>query len=291
MNTSPNNQATITIALLTRNGGELLKRLLDAVRNQKTSREIEYIAIDSGSTDDTTKKLTEAGFQIVSISSDAFNFGSSRDQLYGLASHEYVVNLSQDAIPSHDQWLENLVAPLDDHENVAVSCGRSIPDEERAFAQFPWEKNGYFYFTKEMQRFAKKHGKGVSFANSAVRREVWEKIRFQPIVLAEDFQFQVELQKAGWETSFPENAAVLHHHDYSLEELKHRCADEGEAMRLLGCPYSFGDCLSDWLHYRKNIQWLREIKYHRLNSKAAWLFPLLRPWAVYRGNRKAVRNL
>jgi rhamnosyltransferase len=290
MNAAQDNQATITIALLTLNGGELLKRLLDAVQIQRTSRAIEYIAIDSGSTDDTLKNLEDAGFKTTSISANTFNFGSTRDQLYSLATHDYVINLSQDAVPAHNEWLENLVAPLDENNKVAVSSGRSIPDEQRAYPQFPWEKNGYFYFTREMQRFVQKHGKGVSFSNSAVRRNVWEGVRFQPIVLSEDFQFQIELGKGGWETAFPDEAEVLHHHDYTVEKLKQRCRDEGEAMRVLGSPYSFGDCMADWLHYRKNKQWLREIKYRRLNSKAAWLFPLLRPWAVYQGSRRAVRK-
>jgi rhamnosyltransferase len=290
MDASQTDQPTITIALLTKNGGELLTRLLDAVLIQKTTRPTEYIAIDSGSTDDTLKQLNDAGFNVTSIPPEDFNFGRTRDRLYSLATHDYVINLSQDAIPAHEQWLENLVASLDENDKVAVSSGRSIPDEQRSYLQFPWEKNGYFYFTREMQQFLQKNGPGVSFSNSAVRRSVWETIRFQPIILAEDFQFQIALQQAGWLTAFPSGAEVLHHHDYTPEKLEQRCRDEGEAMHQLGCPYSLSDCILDWVHYRKNVQWLREIKYHRLNSKAAWLFPILRPWAVYRGSRNAVRN-
>jgi len=290
MKVASDTQSTVTIALLTFNGGELLKRLVDAVRTQETSRTLQFIAVDSGSTDKTRDVLGDAGFSVTTIPSESFNFGSTRDHLYTLATNDYVVNLSQDAIPAHDGWLENLITPLDGNEKMAASCGRSVPDEQRHYSQFPWEKNGYFYFTREMQRFSSTHGKGLSFSNSAVRRSVWEDLRFQPIVLSEDFQFQIALQKEGWSIAFPHDAQVLHHHDYNVDALTRRCKDEGAALRALGCPYSFNDCLSDWLHYRKNLQWLREIKYRRLHSRAAWLFPVLRPWAVYQGSKSAVRK-
>ena len=145
--------ASVSVALLTKNGGDLLKRLLDALRNQSTDRRIEYVAIDSGSTDGTVQELENAGFHVQSIPAAEFNFGSTRQRVFELTSNRYIVNVSQDAIPAHDRWLEHLVAPLDKNQNIAVSTGRSVPDDQRTFSQFPWERNGYFYFTKEMRLF------------------------------------------------------------------------------------------------------------------------------------------
>lgn len=279
----------ISIALLTRNAGPMLGRIFHAIASQRTGRRVEVVAVDSGSTDGTVQRLESAGARVIRVAPESFNFGTTRDAVYEHARGAIVVNLSQDAIPAHELWLEHLLAPLNDPE-VAVSCGRSVPDAERDAPQFPWERNGHFYFTREMRRFARRHGRGISFANSAVRRSVWERNRFEPQILGEDFQFQVKLNGEGFRCAFPEGAEVFHHHDYSTASLYRRCRDEGVALRALGCAYTELDLVIDLVSARKYVQWLREIRYGRLHSTAAVLFPWLRPVAVYAGSRFGARG-
>jgi rhamnosyltransferase len=274
----------VSIALLTKDAGALLERLLEAIERQETGRTVEVLAIDSGSRDNTVATLERHGVDVESIPPEEFNFGSTRDQIYQRARGSIVVNLSQDAIPAHARWLENLIEPLSD-EGTAVSCGASIPDEERAYPQFPWERNGYLYFTREIKKFVRVHGKGVSFANSAVKRSVWEELRFDPIPLGEDFQFQTKLNARGLNAAFPKDASVLHHHNYELRSLYARCRNEGLALRMLGATYNEWDLLCDLAGPRKYIQWLRELRRGSLNNSAALLFPVLRPLAVYAGSR------
>lgn len=275
----------VTIALLTYNGGYLLQRLLEGVRDQQCDYLVNVIAVDSGSTDGTVAMLSKHGVTVIEIPHGDFDFGATRDLAYQKATGEFVVNLSQDAVPKDETWLENLVAPLIEDEKVAVSCGASVPDSERKFRQFPWEKNGYFYFTREMRKFRQRYGKGISFANSAVRRSVWEAVRFEPIPLGEDFQFQIKLSTGDWERAYPEGAEVLHHHDYDLRSLYARCRNEGLALRMMGCGYSEADLVSDVLSPRKYMQWLRELRRGSLKTGADFLFPIVRPWAVYVGSR------
>lgn len=273
----------ISIALLTYNGGELLARALKAIADQQTEMSVELVAVDSGSSDDTVALLKEHGAKVIEIPNEDFNFGATRDLVYSHCSGEFVVNLSQDAIPASTDWLEKLIAPLLEDAQCAVSCGPSSPDPDRGFRQFPWEKNGYFYFTREMATFRARYGKGVSFANSAVRRSVWEELRFDPIVLGEDFQFQIKLDATNWTRAYPDDASVLHHHDYDLKKLYARCRDEGAALKQLGCGYTLSDLLFDLLSPKKNIQGLREVKRGSLNTPADWLFLILRPVAVFLG--------
>lgn len=274
----------VTIAILTRNGGSLLPRLLDAVFAQHTARRVEVLAVDSGSHDGTLDILRRYPLRLQEIPQKDFNWGRTRDLAYEQAAAPVVVNLSQDAIPMQRDWLENLLRPLNDAE-VAVSCGSSVPDPERSFGQFPWERNGYFYFTREIRRFVEKYGRGLSFANSAVRRTVWEQLRFDEQPTGEDFQFQKKLHGAGLRIAFPDDAPVLHHHNYTLAGLWRRCRNEGYALQLLGCPYSECDLLFDLAGPRQYVQWLREIKYGRLHRAADVLFPWIRPLAVYMGSR------
>ena len=274
----------ITIAILTKDGGDILVRALDAIASQRTSLRVELLAVDSGSSDGTLDRLRDAGAQVLQIPPEDFNFGGTRDFAYDHAQGDIVVNLSQDAVPASEYWLESLIAPLNDPE-VAIACGRSVPDSERDGSQFAWERNGYFYFTREMRRFARRHGRGVSFANSAVRRSVWEEFRFRPQVLGEDFQFQMNCTEAGYRVRFPDGAEVLHHHQYDVRSLCRRCRAEGAALREMGCGYSELDVALDLLNPRTLMQWARELRYGRLDGAASALFPVLRPVSVYIGSR------
>lgn len=274
----------VTVAVLTHNAGPILERLLEAVFGQETDRRLEFLAVDSGSTDDTLESLRRFPARVVSIELEPFHFGRARDRAFEEARGEIVVSLSQDAVPAHARWLENLLRPLED-PGVAASCGRSIPDPVRKEPQFPWERNGLFYFTREMGRFAARYGRGLSNANSAIRHEIWARLRFGDVPIGEDFCFQTRLDDTGLRIAFTEDAPVFHHHHYTLHSLFMRCRNEGIGLRELGCPYSERDLVWDLASLRKYVVWLRELLGGRLTTAAALAFPVLRPVAVYLGSR------
>jgi len=276
----------ITICIPCRNGGEILRRALAGVFAQETSRTFEVIALDSGSTDGTLEALAAHPVRVIAIEQAHFDWGRVRERLFEEARGGIVVNLSQDAIPAEHDWLERLIAPLLEGD-AGVSCGSSIPDPERHFPQFQWEKNGYYYFTREIGKFTAKYGRGLSFANTAVRRDVWESLRVDPQATGEDFGFQIKLHRAGVKIAFPSDAPVLHHHYYTLKGVYRRCRNEGLALREMGCAYTEADLAADLVSPRKYMQWLREVKRGSLRSGAEWLYPALRPVAVYMGSRFA----
>lgn len=278
----------VSIGIPVRDGGVLLKRLLQQVFAQQTELTYEVYALDSGSTDGTLRLYDKFPIRVIEISRETFNWGVVRERLFQEARGKVVVNLSQDAVPAQADWLDKLVAPLRE-PGVGVVCGHSIPDPDRGFRQFAWERNGHFYFTREMKRFAAVHGRGLSFANTAVRRSVWEKLHIAPQATGEDFGFQIRLRKAGVKIEFTRDAPVLHHHNYSLRGVYRRCRNEGLALREMDVPYSEWDLLCDWANPAPCIQLAREIRHGRLHAPAEFLYPFLRPLAVYHGSRFARR--
>ncbi len=283
---SDETQCDITIGIPCRDAGPSFRRLLERVFAQETDRRIEVLALDSGSTDGTLEMLAEHPVRVIGIPRAQFDWGRLRERLFEEARGGIVVNLSQDAVPAETSWLENLVRPLLDTD-AGVSCGSSIPDPERSFRQFQWERNGYYYFTREIKRFVARYGRGLSFANTAVRRTVWEELHIDPQATGEDFGFQIKLHAAQVPIAFPQDAPVLHHHNYSLKGVYRRCRNEGLALREMGCAYSEADLLYDLLSPRKYVQWLREARRGGLRNAAEWVYPVLRPAAVYAGSRFA----
>ncbi len=278
----------ISVVIPTRNAGAHLPRLLDAVFGQATDKAFEVIALDSGSTDGTLDSLGNYPVRLIEIEQSSFDWGRLRERVFEESRGEVVVNVSQDAIPAADDWLDNLVRPLED-DQVGASCGSSIPDPDRDFPQFQWEKNGYYYFTREIKKFVRLYGKGLSFGNAAVPRKVWEKLHIEPQATGEDFQFQMKLYAAGYRIVFPSDAPALHHHNYTLPAVFKRSRNEGFALRQMGVKYNELDLVTDLLGPRKYVQWLRELKHGTLESPAEWLYPFMRPFAVYWGSRFARR--
>lgn len=100
--------------------------------------------LDSGSTYGSLDVI--GAHPVVKIAQEHFDWGRMRERLFEEARGAMVVNLSQDAVPARCDWLSgssrHCRIPA-----VGVSCGSSIPDPEWPFAQFQWERNGYYYFT------------------------------------------------------------------------------------------------------------------------------------------------
>jgi len=286
MHTDPTDTPAITVGIPCRNGGVLLRRALEMVFAQEIDQPFEVIAFDSGSTDGSLAVLAEHPVRVLHIEQATFDWGRLRERMFQESHGAIMVSLSQDAVPAGCDWLARLVAPLDDPA-VGVSCGSSIPDPDRDFPQFQWEKNGYYYFTREIAKFTARYGKGLSFANTAVRRTVWESLRIEPQATGEDFGFQMKLHGAGIPIVFPADAPVLHHHNYTVKGVYRRCRNEGLALREMGCPYGEADLLADMASPRKYVQWLREARRGTLRNGAEWLYPVLRPVAVYMGSRFA----
>ena len=116
----------ISIVIPTLNAGPLFERTLQAIRAQKTSRRVEILAVDSGSTDGTIDRLRQANANVVSIDPRDFNHGETRNAGLDRATGSLAVLLVQDAVPASDDWLEALTVPLSD-EGVAGSFGRQQP--------------------------------------------------------------------------------------------------------------------------------------------------------------------
>ncbi|MBX7256852.1 MAG: glycosyltransferase [Candidatus Hydrogenedentes bacterium] len=283
---SDNTAPDVSVTLLTRNAGPLLERVLRAIREQKTDLRVEIVAVDSGSTDKTREILAQYGARVSVIPPESFNFGLTRDLVFEQSSAPIVISLSQDAVPAHAQWLEHLVAPLAEN-NVAVSCGRSLPDEARQEPQFIWERNGRFYFTREMRTFFQRYGRGLSNSNAAYMRSVWSRLRFGEQSIGEDFRMQTKLHAENLAIAFPDDAPVLHHHNYTLKTLFARCRNEGRGLCQLGCPYSAAAMMLDIANTTTMATWCRELLRGRLTTPAALLFPLVRPFGVYVGSRRA----
>lgn len=223
--------AGVSIVLPTKNGARTLPGVLDAIARQRLDLPIEVVAIDSGSTDGTVDLLRPRVDHLITIAPGAFNHGLTRNAGMERTRGEFIVLLVQDAVPSTDDWLAQLVAPLRADARVAGTFARQQPRDdaspivryylERWVAGAPTGRMATvaareaFEALDPMERFLL-----CVFDNvcSCVRRSVWEQCKFRATPIAEDIEWGRDVLLAGHNLVYVPGAVVVHSHDRSARE-------------------------------------------------------------------------
>jgi len=235
----------VSVALLTKNGGELLRECLDAICAQRFPSAFEMLAIDSGSRDGTAELLRgNPRVTFMAIPPGEFQHGRTRNLAMRQTRGELVAFLTQDAVPADDLWLANLVDFMDTHPQVAGAFGHQVPhpgaDPLEAFevrGHFDSFRNQPAVFTAappgsppegDTQRVRRHFFSNV---NSCIRRQAWERIAFPEVGFGEDQAWASAVQSAGMATGYAERAVVRHSHEYGPVELFQRRYDEARYMR------------------------------------------------------------
>lgn len=275
----------ISIVIPTRNGGERLGLCLQAISEQRTTRRFEVLCVDSESAPEHLAILHRHVVRIESIPVAEFDHGLTRDFGASKSTGTVLVFLNQDAVPCDEHWLEELTRPIFEEDRWAAVQGgiRSLPPEEC----FYWDSTeARFYFTRDMRRWLKRHGRiGFSTVNAAMRRSIWERLPFGAMRIMEDKKWQAAALRAGFEITSRPNAAVFHSHDYDVAALMQRCRNEGAGWWLVGERYDLRDVLRDLTDLRAYRQLLQALRGGRIRSPAEVLYPWIRPVMLYVGNR------
>ena len=234
---------SVTVALPVRDGGSRLERVLRAVRDQDTAREVELLVCDSGSRDGSVDVARAHGARVLEIAPAEFSHGATRNLLAREAAGAHVVFLTQDAVPASPRWLESLLAPFASAQDVGLAFGPYAP-EPGATAMTARELETFFAsfggarvdrLDERERALGPRHLLGArgffTDANGAISRAAWERVPFRDVPYAEDQQLAVDMLRAGFAKAFVPEAAVEHSHEYSARHRLRRCFDEWRALR------------------------------------------------------------
>jgi rhamnosyltransferase len=286
----------VLVVIPSRRGGSLLERAARAIADQDFAFPFALQLVDSGSDESELIRLREIGASVHSIPPESFDHGRTRDVGAERGGGEVIAFLNQDAVPVTSDWMRRLVRPLVEDSRVAAVQGGIAEFEPEVLAEegrrrFYWDSCGpRFYFTSESRRWIERHGGiGLSTVNCAMSRRAWLEQPFGFCAILEDKKWQAGAVARGWPMAYAPDALVWHSHDYDVAALWRRCVSEGFGWRLVGEQYTSGAALAD---LRRRSLW-RELRTARSRgielTAAEWFFPLLRPLALWYGNRFARR--
>jgi rhamnosyltransferase len=203
--------------------------VLDGISRQRVDFSTEIVAVDSSSTDGTAELLRRRAVRVISIPTEDFDHGLTRNFGIEHAKGELVVMLVQDAVPASDRWLAELVKPLLAECRVAGSFARQRPrpDASSVVRHYleRWIAGSDLARTTAVSSEAALMALDpmaqlelCTFDNvcSCIRRSVWERHPFRPTAIAEDIEWGREVLLAGYSLAFTPLAEVVHSHDRSV---------------------------------------------------------------------------
>jgi rhamnosyltransferase len=268
----------VSVIIPVRNGGEDLRRCLDALARQLLDEPYELIVIDSSSTDGSAELALAHGARLTVIPASEFNHGGTRNLAAEGAQGDILVFTSQDAYAERDDWLARLVGPLRADPSLAGVYGRQVAHEvahppERFFMDFLYGPGA---------RLQRADGRGelsmrttlFSNANAAIRRELWARYPFAAdIIMSEDQEWSARVLVDGWALRYEPEASVRHSHPYTLRAAFRRFFDSGvsaERAYLSGARPSARTLRQEALRYaREEVAWLWRTGHRRWLPYAA----------------------
>ncbi len=217
----------VSIIIPTRNAGMDLQCLLEKIQNQKGLQEIEIIIIDSGSDDDTVhtaKKYTSKIYSIVPLD---FNHGATRNLGAEKASGDFLIFMSQDAIPIGDFCVFDIVSKMQHDDGIAAASVKQVPrNDADLFAcwQLWFYNNKLLNYTKDsifflnskpltkLSPLEKRRYMQIDNVFSCFRKAIFDRFKFRTLPYAEDLDLGMRLIEEGYKILFLTSVGVIHSH-------------------------------------------------------------------------------
>ena len=205
--------ASVSIIIPTFNGASRISKCLEALLSQTSSRDVEILVVNDGSTDDTANVVAQySGVRLI----NQLNAGPAAARNRGaLEARGSIILFTDDDCVATAQWLEAMIQPFQDPEIVGTkgtyrTLQKSLvarfvqieyEDRYRLMAPLPWIDFVDTYSAAfRRDRFLEMNGYDTSF----------------PLACAEDIELSYRMSARGWKMKFTPRAIVYHTHPDTL---------------------------------------------------------------------------
>lgn len=240
----------ISVIIPTKNAGSEFKSTIEKIKNQKGLRELEFIIIDSGSQDDTLKIAEHFGAKVSCIRPEEFNHGRVRNIAAEISTGDYLVFLSQDAIPISETCIFDMISVLEKDSRTAVAVVKQVPRSDADIFAC-WQL--WYHYNKlldpldnqivhadpdTLSRLSPTDRRKISQIDnvfSCIKRDIFDRFKFRPLPYAEDLDLGLRLIGNGYKIAFLFSIGVIHSHNRNPEYfLRRSYVDTKSISKLLG---------------------------------------------------------
>ena len=264
------NQIKATVFIPVYNGeNDHLEETLTALYNQKTDFEWNVLIIDSGSSDNSVKIIRKFhdkynNLTLKEIDKSEYSHGGTRQLAAEISDGEYMVYLSQDAVPYNQNWLTEMLKPFEISEKIVAVLARQKP-RDYCFPAMKYDINAVFneqgiedavtVWTRTISEQIGTYTKESFYSDvcsAAPRLFLVNEIGYKPVKYSEDYEYGKDIIDAGYYKAYNGRAIVEHSNDVFLKDYKKRIFDETYNVRLnSGAPESR---MSLWYVTRQSLK-------------------------------------
>lgn len=165
-----------------------------------------------------------------------FDHGATRHYGATLAQGDYLLYMTQDAMPADHEVIERLLSAFED-ERTAVAYGRQLAGEGADILEQLARKHNYPEQSRvktadDLERLGIKTY-FCSDVCAMYRRDVYEEMGgfVHPTIFNEDMIMAASVIHAGYQVSYCAGAKVIHSHSYTCMQQFHRNFDLGVSQR------------------------------------------------------------
>ncbi|OHB49684.1 MAG: hypothetical protein A2Y10_05875 [Planctomycetes bacterium GWF2_41_51] len=249
-------EAKTAVLILTFNAGRNFENLLDGLQKQ-TVKPSEIIVVDSDSVDGTPQLAASRNCRVIKINRVDFDHGTTRNMAVELADgSEFVIFLTQDAIPANEYMIAELIKPMQTDTNIAICYGRQLPNRDAAplecFArEFNYPDNSILKTKNDIKIMGLKTF-FCSNTCSAISCSIFNKLNGfkNNVIVNEDMLFAAKTIINDYSVYYSAAAQVYHSHIYSLPLIFRRYfkigqffADNTEILKYANLGGYSGDML------------------------------------------------
>lgn len=251
------------LELLDRLNGQSLLPCRIIIMNTRSKVQVEKILAD------------RENVSVVSLEREEFDHGGTRDRAARLSDADYLLFMTQDALPADEYLLERLFRPFSDRR-VKAAYARQLPREdcrelERYTRSFNYPKESRIKQITDLPELGIK----TFFCSNACA--MYERATYlsqggfiRRTIFNEDMIYAGGLVKSGYAIAYAADACVIHSHNYSGSEQFRRNFDL--AVSQVDHPEIFSGIASEG----EGIRLVKKTAAHCLRIGKPWLlFPLV----------------
>lgn len=174
----------------------------------------------------------EINIEVLSIKKDEFDHGATRHYGASTSNADFMLFMTQDAVPKNEFLIEKLVDSFTDNM-VAASYARQLADESAKTTEaytriFNYPEKGSVKSKEDIKRLGIK----TYFCSNVCamyRKEVYDSLGgfVTRTIFNEDMIYAAKVIEANYKIAYVADALVIHSHNYTIEEQFHRNFDLG----------------------------------------------------------------
>lgn len=290
----------VSVVIPTKNAGELLDDVLSSVFSQKTKYTYEVICVDSGSSDQTIEIIQKYPAKLYQIPPEEFGHGKTRNFGASKGSGEFIVFITQDALPASELWLENFIDAMKLDPEIVGGFGIHYPypdcnlidkrDLKLHFDRFGSENT--IYWMEDKERYQREEGYRYVLAffsdnNSCVRRDIFEKYPYEDVDFAEDQIWARKMIELGYKKVYCPFAPVYHSHNFDRHSNLGRYFDENKGLyqihQYIGLKHWYYVLPGMIKHTLSDYKYIRSLDLDQEQKRKAKRYSLEKSYAMFLG--------